>query len=135
MSERKTRPAKEEDFIVPNGSHAMSLGDGSLYELRPALVDGIPANVGIDSFGGYSERIRIDFDHQHDAFGPGFQTKYEPAAFPFHFPGLHTRLTPGCPVRAGPGYPLYRKRSWANIPIEQNRWAPCKGEVFLKEIL
>jgi hypothetical protein len=76
MSERKTRPAKEEDLIVPNGSHAMNPGDGSLFELRPALVDGIPANVGIDSFGGYSERIRIDFDHQHDAFGPGFQTKY-----------------------------------------------------------
>ena len=76
MSQRKTRPAKEEDLIVPNGSHAMNPSDGTPYELRPALVDGIPAMAGIDAFGGYSERIRIKFDHAHDELGPGFQTKY-----------------------------------------------------------
>ena len=76
MSERTTRPAKEEDLIVPNGNHAMNPGDGTPYELRPALVDGIPALAGIDAFGGYSERIRIDFDHPHAKLGPGFQTKY-----------------------------------------------------------
>ena len=76
MSQRKTRPAKEEDLIVPNGSHAMNPGDRTPYELRPALVDGIPAMAGIDAFGGYSERIRIEFDQAHDELGPGFQTKY-----------------------------------------------------------
>ncbi len=41
MSQRKTRPAKEEDLIVPNGNHAMNPGDGSPYELHNVLVDGI----------------------------------------------------------------------------------------------
>ena len=76
MSQRKTRPAKEEDLIVPNGNHAMNPSDGTQYELYPVLVDGIPAMAGIDAFGGYSERIRIDFESPHDALGPGFQTKY-----------------------------------------------------------
>ena len=76
MSQRKTRPAKEEDLIVPNGNHAMNHGDGTQYELHPVLVDGIPATAGIDAFGGYSERIRIDFESPHDSLGPGFQTKY-----------------------------------------------------------
>jgi len=76
MSQRKTRPAKEEDLIVPNGNHAMSPGDGTPYELRQALVDGLPAKAGIDAFGGYSERIRIEFEQAHEQLGPGFQTKY-----------------------------------------------------------
>jgi len=76
MSQTKTRPAKEEDLIVPNGNHAMTPGDGTPYELRPVLVDGIPAMAGIDAFGGYSERIRIHFERPHDGLGPGFQTKY-----------------------------------------------------------
>lgn len=76
MSQRKTRPAKEEDLIVPNRNHAMNPGDGTPYQLHPVLVDGIPAMAGIDAFGGYSERIRIDFESPHDELGPGFQTKY-----------------------------------------------------------
>ena len=75
MSERKTRPAKEEDLIVPNGSHAMSPNDGTPYELRAALVDGIPAQAGIDSFGAYSERIRLILEYAHDELGLEFQTK------------------------------------------------------------
>ena len=54
MSERTTRPAKEEDLIIPNGNHAMNPGDGTPYELHLVLVDGIPAMAGIDAFGGYS---------------------------------------------------------------------------------
>ena len=76
MSERITRPAKEEDLIVPNGNHAMNPSDGTPYKLRPALVDGMPANVGVDAFGGYSERIRIVFEQEHAIHGHGFQTKY-----------------------------------------------------------
>ena len=75
MSERKTRPAKEEDLIVPNGSHAMSPSDGTPYKLRAVLVDGIPAQAGIDPFGTYSERIRILLDLAHDQLGLEFQTK------------------------------------------------------------
>jgi len=75
MSERKTRPAREEDLIVPNGSHAMKPNDGTPYKLRAALVDGIPAQAGIDPFGTYSERIRILLEHAHDELGLEFQTK------------------------------------------------------------
>ena len=75
MSERKTRPAREEDLIVPNGGHAMKPNDGTPYKLRAALVDGIPAQAGIDPFGTYSERIRILLEHAHDELGLEFQTK------------------------------------------------------------
>ena len=75
MSERRSRPATEKDLIVPNGSHAMSLNDGTAFKLRATLVDGIPSRTGIDPFGTYSERIRILFDHNHDELGREFQTK------------------------------------------------------------
>ena len=75
MLERKTRPATEKDLIVPNGSHAMMPNDGTPFKLRATLVDGIPAQAGIDPFGTYSERIRILFDHEHDELGHEFQTK------------------------------------------------------------
>ena len=75
MSEKNTRPAIEEDLIVPNGSHAMNPSDGTPYKLRAVLVDGILAKAGIDPFGTYSERIRILLDHAHDELGLEFQTK------------------------------------------------------------
>tara|TARA_B100000459_G_C8575533_1_gene200753 strand:+ start:904 stop:1242 length:339 start_codon:yes stop_codon:yes gene_type:complete len=76
MSERTTRPAKANDLIVPNGSHAMKPGDGTPFILRPVLVDGFPAKAGIDSFGMYSTRIFIDFEQAHSEYGSEFGTKY-----------------------------------------------------------
>ena len=74
MLERKTRPATEEDLIVPNDNHPMQPGDGTPFVFRSVLVDGQPAKAGIGSLGGYSERIAIGFEKPHSDFGKEFAT-------------------------------------------------------------
>ena len=76
MSERKTRPATEQDLIVQNDSHPMQPGNGKPFIFRPVLVDGLPAKAGVGSLGGYSERIAIEFEQPHREFGDQFATKY-----------------------------------------------------------
>ncbi len=76
MLERKTRPATEEDLIVPNDNHPMQPGDGTPFVFRSVLVDGQPAKAGIGSLGGYSERIAIGFEKPHSDFGKEFATKH-----------------------------------------------------------
>jgi len=51
MSQRKTRPAKEEDLIVPNGNHAMNPGDGTPYE---------PARHWLTGFLQKQESMRLE---------------------------------------------------------------------------
>lgn len=76
MLKRETRPAKEEDLIVPNDNHPMQHGDTTPFIFRQVLVDGFPAKAGIGSLGGYSERIAVGFEQPHAKFGIEFSTKH-----------------------------------------------------------
>ena len=77
-------PASYQSLVVDNDySPFTQTGLEGEAVLHPVLVDGIPGQAGIGSFGAFSERIKIILEQAHPELQTEFQTKY----FSFTAPG------------------------------------------------
>lgn len=73
-------PATYQSLVVENDySPFTQTGQEGEAIMHNVLVDGIPGQAGIGSFGAFSERIKITLERAHPELETEFKTKY------FHF--------------------------------------------------
>ena len=73
-------PATYQSLVVENDySPFTQTGQEGEEVMHNVLVDGIPGQAGIGSFGAFSERIKIHLEQAHPELDTEFKTKY------FHF--------------------------------------------------